>query len=329
MEYRRLGSSGLQISALSLGSWLTFGKQISDDVAEELMSVAYDAGINFFDNAEIYARGQSEIVMGNILKKKGWDRSSYLVSSKVFFGTEGKDAKPNQKGLSRKHVIEGCHGALKRLQVDYLDLYFCHRADKQTPIEETVWAMHQLIMQGKILYWGTSEWDATEILEAISIAKQHHLIGPVMEQPQYNMLTRQKLERDYQHLFKYHGLGTTIWSPLASGVLSGKYNDASPGDTRLSMAGMEWLHDRVIQDAILTKTRKLKSIADSIGIPQARLALAWCLKNPNVSTVILGASNVKQLQENLHCLDAVNSLTPEIMQSIESVLENKPVTEGF
>lgn len=329
MEYRRLGSSGLQISALSFGTWLTFGKQIDDKTAEELMTVAYDAGINFFDNAEIYARGQSEIVMGKILAKRGWERSSYLVSSKVFFGTEGKDAKPNQRGLSRKHVIEGCHGALKRLQVDYLDLYYCHRADKQTPIEETVWAMHQLVMQGKILYWGTSEWEATEIMEAISIAKQHHLIGPVVEQPQYNMLTREKLERDYLHLFRYHGLGTTIWSPLASGVLTGKYNDAKPGDTRLMMEGMEWLHDRVIQEQILEKVRRLKNIADGLGITLARLSLAWCLKNPNVSTVILGASKVTQLKENLDCYSALPLLTDEVMLSIENVLNNKPKADSF
>lgn len=329
MEYRRLGSSGLQISALSLGSWLTFGKQIDDNTAEELMSVAYEAGVNFFDNAEIYARGRSEIVMGKILSRKKWDRSSFLVSSKVFFGTEGKDAKPNQRGLSRKHVIEGCHDALKRLQVDYLDLYFCHRADKQTPVEETVWAMHQLVLQGKILYWGTSEWESTEIMEAISIAKQHHLIGPVVEQPQYNMMTREKMEREYLHIFRNHGLGTTIWSPLASGVLTGKYIDAHPDDTRLNMPGMEWLHERVIQDHTLEKVKRLKKIADDLGIPVARLALAWCLKNPHVSTVLLGASKVEQLKENLHCLSAVPLLTEEVMQSIEAVLDNKPKGDSF
>ena len=329
MEYRRLGSSGLQVSALSFGTWLTFGKQISDDTAEKLMDIAYEAGVNFFDNAEIYARGQSEIVMGNILAKKGWTRSSYLVSSKVFFGTEGKDAKPNQRGLSRKHVIEGCHDAMKRLRVDYLDLYYCHRPDKQTPIEETVWAMHQLVMQGKVLYWGTSEWDASEIMEAISIAKQHHLIGPVMEQPQYNMLTREKLEKDYLHLFKHHGLGTTIWSPLASGVLSGKYLDAKPGDTRLMMPGMEWLHDRVLQEEILKKVEGLKKISDDLGVSLAHLCLAWCLKNPNVSTVILGASKTDQLKENLNSMKVVQMLTDEVMSAIEKVLNNKPRLSEF
>jgi voltage-dependent potassium channel beta subunit len=329
MEYRRLGNTGLQISALSLGSWLTFGKQISDETADELMSVAYDAGINFFDNAEIYARGQSEIVMGKILSRKKWERSSYLVSSKVFFGTEGKDAKPNQRGLSRKHIIEGCHEALKRLQVDYLDLYFCHRADKQTPIEETVWSMHQLILQGKILYWGTSEWDASEIMEAIAVAKANRLIGPVVEQPQYNMMTRGKVEREYAHLFRYHGLGTTIWSPLASGVLTGKYNDAHPGDTRLNMEGLEWLHDRVMQERTLEKVKRLKDIANELGISMARMALAWCLKNPNVSTVLLGASKAAQLKENIGCLSALPLITEEVMQRIEQVLDNKPSGDSF
>lgn len=293
------------------------------------MTIAYEAGINFFDNAEIYARGRSEIVMGNILAKKSWDRSSYLVSSKVFFGTEGKDAKPNQRGLSRKHIIEGCHAALQRLQVDYLDLYFCHRADKQTPIEETVWAMHQLVLQGKILYWGTSEWDASEIMEAISIAKQHHLIGPVVEQPQYNLFVREKLERDYMHLFKHHGLGTTIWSPLASGVLSGKYNDLQPNDTRLHMEGMEWLRDRVLNDRALEKSRELQIIASELGLTSPLLSLAWCLKNPNVSTVILGASKPAQLKENLKCIGAVDLLTDEVMQRIEVVMSNKPKADSF
>lgn len=227
MEYRRLGKSGLQLSALSLGSWLTFGKQVEDSIAEDLMTVAYDHGVNFFDNAEIYARGKSEIVMGNILKKKQWQRDSYVVSSKAFFGLGG-ELKPTQKGLHRKHLVEACEGALQRLQLDYLDLYFCHRPDKQTPIEETVWTMHNLIAQGKILYWGTSEWSAQEITEAHMVAQRYNLIGPVMEQPQYNMLVRQRVEVEYNQLYKTVGLGTTIWSPLASGVLSGKYNDGCP-----------------------------------------------------------------------------------------------------
>ncbi|MBK9047069.1 MAG: aldo/keto reductase [Bacteroidetes bacterium] len=327
MEYRKLGSSGVQVSALSLGSWLTFGKQITDEVAEELMITAYENGVNFFDNAEIYARGQSEIVMGKILKKVNWDRSSYLVSSKVFFGLG--DAKPNQRGLSRKHVVEGCHAALKRLQVDYIDLFFCHRPDKSTPIEETVWTMHNLIQQGKILYWGTSEWDASEIMEAHLIAKQNHLIGPVMEQPEYNMFRREKLEKDFLHLFKHHGLGTTIWSPLASGVLSGKYLDGFPENTRLGMEGLDWLKNRALANDRIEKARKIKKIADQLNVSMVKLSLAWCLKNPNVSTVILGASKTFQLAENFEALDVVAHLTPDVMDAIDAVLDNKPVLPEF
>ncbi|RZM25702.1 MAG: aldo/keto reductase [Pedobacter sp.] len=327
MEYRRLGKSGLQVSALSLGSWLTFGQQISDKIADELMGIAYDAGVNFFDNAEGYAEGKSEEVMGKILKAKDWDRSSYLVSSKVFFGAADKG--PNQTGLSRKHVIEACNAALKRLQVEYLDLYFCHRPDKNTPIEETVWAMNTLLQQGKIMYWGTSEWSATEILEALSIAKQHHLIGPTMEQPQYNLLERTKVEKDYLLLFKEYGLGTTIWSPLASGLLSGKYTSGDAKNTRLDMKGMEWLKDTVLADGKLDKVKKLQEIADKLDIPMAKLSLAWCLKNPNVSTVILGASKAAQLKENLTTLDIIDELTDEIMEEIEEVMESKPVQPQF
>ncbi|MBK9526470.1 MAG: aldo/keto reductase [Bacteroidetes bacterium] len=327
MEYRKLGSSGLQVSALSLGSWLTFGKLISDAVAEELMITAYDAGINFFDNAEIYARGKSEIVMGKILKKQNWDRSSYLVSSKVFFGLG--DAKPNQRGLSRKHIVEACHGALQRLQVEYLDLFFCHRPDKNTPIIETVWSMHNLIQQGKILYWGTSEWDASEIMEAHLVAAQNHLIGPVVEQPQYNMFTREKLEKEFLHLFRHHGLGTTIWSPLASGILSGKYLNGFPDDTRLGAEGLEWLKDKWHRDDLLDKTRKLKIIADRLGTTLPKLSLAWCLKNPNVSTVILGASKVSQLQENLGALDTQTIVSDTILQEINLILGNTPIQPEY
>lgn len=327
MEYRKLGSSGVQVSALSLGSWLTFGKQITDEVAEELMITAYEYGVNFFDNAEIYARGQSEIVMGRILKNLNWDRSSYLVSSKVFFGLG--NAGPNQRGLSRKHVVEGCHAALNRLQVDYIDLFFCHRPDKATPIEETVWTMHNLIQQGKILYWGTSEWDASEIMEAHLIAKQNHLIGPVMEQPEYNMFRREKLEKDFLHLFKHHGLGTTIWSPLASGVLSGKYLDGFPENTRLGMEGLDWLKNRALANDRIEKARKIKKIADQLNVSMVKLSLAWCLKNPNVSTVILGASKTSQLTENFEALDVVALLSPDVMDAIDAVLENKPVLPEF
>ena len=321
MEYRKLGNTGIQISALSLGSWITFGKQIEDNISEKLMSVAYDAGINFFDNAEIYARGQSEIVMGKALKNLNWPRSSYLVSSKVFFGYETD--KPNQRGLSRKHILEGCEAALKRLQVDYIDLFFCHRPDKNTPILETVQAMNTLIQQGKILYWGTSEWSAQEILQAHIEAARHQLIGPVMEQPQYNIFERRKMEDDYLHLFKYQGMGTTIWSPLSSGLLTGKYL-GDVGATRLSIQGMEWLHERNITPARLEKVKALKNISDSIDVSLSLFSLAWCLKNPNVSTAILGASKVSQLEENLKAIEVVEKLTDEIMQQVDAVMENKP-----
>ncbi|WKZ58543.1 MAG: aldo/keto reductase [Cyclobacteriaceae bacterium] len=324
MEYRRLGKSGLQVSALSLGSWLTFGKQIDNSVAEELMVLAYDQGVNFFDNAEIYARGRSEIVMGEILKKYNWQRDSYIVSSKVFFGYLGKDAKPTQKGLSRKHVVEACEQALKRLQLDYLDLYFCHRPDKETPIEETVWTMHNLIQQGKILYWGTSEWSAQEIMEAHMVARQHHLIGPVMEQPQYNMLERARVEVEYAQLYKTVALGTTIWSPLASGVLSGKYNAGFVEETRLSILGMDWLKESALQEEKLEKSRKLTAFAKELGVSLPVLAIAWCLKNQQVSTVILGASKKAQLQENFNALEAQQLLTDEVMNKIEEILQNKP-----
>ena len=327
MEYNNLGKSGLQISRLSLGSWLTFGKQIGDDVAERLMDIAYENGINFFDNAEIYARGQSEIVMGSILKKKSWSRDSYLVSSKVFFGTGGQ--LPTQRGLNRKHIFEACHQALERFQLDYLDLYLCHRPDKQTPIEETVWAMHQLIMQGKILYWGTSEWSAQEIMEAHMFAKQNHLIGPIVEQPEYNMFCRAKVEVEFDQIYKTVGLGTTIWSPLASGVLSGKYNNVFPEGTRLGMEGLDWLKEKNITLDRIEKAKKLNKLADEIGLSLPIMSLAWCLKNKNVSTVIIGASKENQLIENLKALDAQHVLTTEIMEQIEMILENKPDRPAF
>ncbi len=323
MEYRRLGKSGLQLSALSFGSWLTFGKQIGDTTAEELMTTAYDNGVNFFDNAEIYARGQSELVMGQILKKKNWRRDSYVISSKAFFGLGG-DLKPTQKGLHRKHLVEACHQALERLQLEYLDLFFCHRPDKQTPIEETVWTMHNLILQGKILYWGTSEWSAQEIMEAHMVAQRHHLIGPVMEQPQYNMLVRSKVEVEFAQIYKTVGLGTTIWSPLASGILSGKYNDGFPNDTRLNIEGLDWLKDSLLVQENLTKVKKITLLAHELGTSAPVLAIAWCLKNPNVSTVILGASKTSQLQENFKALDFQVKLTDEVMTKIEEVLGNKP-----
>jgi voltage-dependent potassium channel beta subunit len=327
MEYRRLGKSGLQISALSFGSWLTFGKQIGDKVAERLMEIAYERGVNFFDNAEIYARGESERVMGKILKKVKWDRSSFLVSSKVFFGDGGK--KPNQTGLNRKHVFEACDAALERLKVDYLDLFFCHRPDKNTPIEETVWAMNHLIQQGKILYWGTSEWSAQEIMEAHMVARDLRLIGPTMEQPQYNMFHRKKVEIEYSQIYKTVGLGTTIWSPLASGVLTTKYLDKFPKDTRLGMEGLEWLRERSLSPERLEKVRDLNRIAQDLGTTMPKLAIAWCLKNPDVSSVILGASRPEHLEETLESIDLLDKLTPQILEKVEEVLDNKPPHPQF
>ncbi len=331
MEYRRLGKSGLQLSELSLGSWLTFGKQIGNNVAENLMKYAYDHGVNFFDNAEIYSLGESEKVMGKILKKMKWDRDSYTVSSKVFFGTRGLiNGLPTQKGLHRKHVTEACHQALKRLNVEYLDLFFCHRPDKETPIEETVWSMHNLITQGKILYWGTSEWSAQEIMEAHMVARQYSLIGPTMEQPQYNMLTRDKVEVEFSQIYKTVGLGTTIWSPLASGVLTGKYNTTKmPKNTRLGIEGMEWLRDKTVTKENLRAVSKLEKIAGDLGISMPILSIAWCLKNPNVSTVILGASKMIQLKENFKAIEAKEKLTPDIMETIEKALNNTPIKPAF
>jgi voltage-dependent potassium channel beta subunit len=327
MEYNNLGKSGLQISRLSLGSWLTFGKQIGDDVAEKLMDIAYDNGINFFDNAEIYARGQSEIVMGSILKKKNWSRDTFLVSSKVFFGTGGQ--LPTQKGLSRKHIIEGCNQALERFQLDYLDLFLCHRPDKQTPVEETVWAMHQLVLQGKILYWGTSEWSAQEIMEAHMVAKNNHLIGPIVEQPEYNMFCRDKIEVEFAKMYETVGLGTTIWSPLASGILSGKYNDSFPKNTRLGMEGLDWLKEKNFTAERIEKVKKLTELAEELNLNLPVMSLAWCLKNPHVSTVILGASKEKQLVENLKAIDAKDSLTTEVMGKIDAILQNSPEKPAF
>ncbi|MFN0032350.1 MAG: potassium channel beta subunit family protein [Flavobacteriales bacterium] len=322
MNYRTLGKSGLQVSELSFGSWITFANQIDDNISEQLMDIAYDAGVNFFDNAEVYAAGQSEVVMGNILKKKNWARDTYIISSKAFFGAGGK--LPTQRGLHRKHLVEACEAALKRLHVDYLDLYFCHRPDKQTPMEETVWTMHQLIMQGKILYWGTSEWSAQELMEAHMVARQYNLIGPTMEQPQYNMLTRRKVEVEYAQIYKTVGLGTTIWSPMASGFLSGKYNNGIPKDTRLTRDELSWLSDKTIVEENIAKAKKLSLLAQEIGTTMPKMAIAWCLKNENVSTTILGASKPEQLKETLQSAEAVKLLTDDVMEKIEVILDNKP-----
>lgn len=320
MEYRRLGRSGLNVSALSFGAWVTFGRQIGDPVAKKLMYTAYDAGVNFFDNAETYADGQAETVMGDILNKSGWRRSSYVVSSKVFFGWE--DERPNQTGLSRKHIVEACHDALRRLQVDYLDLYFCHRPDASTPVEETCRAMHDLIIQGKVLYWGTSEWNAGQLASAYDVCTQLGLHAPHMEQPQYNLFHRSRVEKNLAPLYAKHGLGTTVWSPLASGLLTGKYSDGVPKDSRLDQPGLEWLRDAVLgpdSGPKLSAVKKLAGLARELDTTLPRLALAWCLKNPHVSSVILGASRPEQLTENFGALDVVERLTPEIMKRIDAI----------
>ncbi len=291
------------------------------------MDIAYDAGVNFFDNAEIYASGKSEEVMGEILKKKDWPRDTYCVSSKVFFGAGGK--LPTQRGLHRKHVVEACEAALRRLRVDYLDLYFCHRPDKETPIEETVWTMHNLIQQGKILYWGTSEWSAQEIMEAHLFAERHHLIGPSMEQPQYNMLVRRKVEVEFSQIYKTVGLGTTIWSPLASGILTGKYNDKPDEEVRLKREELSWLAERMLTQENLEKVQKLGQVAADIGITLPVLAIAWTLKNEQVSTAILGATQTHQLEENLTASEAKAQLTHDVMAQIETILGNRPNPPAF
>jgi len=324
MEYRRLGKSGLQLSVLSFGSWVSFQKQIDDKIADELMGIAYDNGINFFDNSEAYAGGESEKMMGRVLKMKNWDRTSFTVSSKVFFGLYGKENKPNQKGLSRKHVMEACDAALQRLQVDYLDLFFCHRADINTPIEETVWAMNTLIQQGKILYWGTSEWSGVEIMEAHRVAQEYKLIGPTMEQPQYNLFERYKVEKEFLPIYDFVGLGTTIWSPLASGLLSGKYNNGIPENSRLALPEMAWLKDKIFTDDKLKKVKQLSELAKELDVSMASLSIAWCIKNPHVTTAILGATKKEQLTENLKAIDAMEKLTPEVLKKIEDIMQTKP-----
>lgn len=325
MEYRRMGRSGLQLSVLSFGSWVSFHKQIDDSIADELMGIAYDHGVNFFDNAEVYALGESEKMMGRVLRKKGWERSSFVVSSKAFWGWRGKENKPNQTGLSRKHLVEACHEALQRLQVDYLDLYYCHRPDKNVPIEEVVCTMHNLVQSGKILYWGTSEWSGVEIMEAHRVASQHHLVAPVVEQPQYNLFERNKLENEFLMIFRTVGMGTTIWSPLASGLLSGKYNNGVPEDSRFALSGFDWLKDRWMQEGMLDKVRKLSDLAKKLDITTAQLAIAWCIKNPNVTTAILGASRKEQLLENLGSLEAAEKLTAAVLTEIDEVVQTKPV----
>lgn len=320
MEYRSLGKSGLKVSALSFGSWVTFGDQIDTDRAAECMQVAYNHGVNFFDNAEAYAGGQSERMMGAILKEKDWDRTNLVVSTKIFWGGEG----PNDRGLSRKHVLEGTTAALERLQMDYVDLVFCHRPDLETPIEETVRAMSYLVENGYAFYWGTSEWSAEQIRQAYEVARREHLVPPTMEQPQYNMFHRERVEREYAPLYEDMGLGTTTFSPLASGLLTGKYNDGIPDDSRLATEGYEWLRDQVLVEERIEKVRQLSEVADELNCTTAQLALAWCLQNDDVSTVITGASTPHQVEENMNALHVADQINPDIVSRIEVILDNKP-----
>lgn len=320
MNYRHLGKAGIKLSELSLGAWVTYGGQVGEEVAENCMVAAYESGVNFFDNAEAYASGNAEIVMGNVIKRLGWRRDDLVISTKVFWGGKG----PNKRGLSHKHIIEGVNNSLRRLQMDYVDLLFCHRPDPETPIEETVRAMDILIKQGKAFYWGTSEWSAADILRADGIARQYNLTPPTMEQPQYNMFYRNVFEVEYQPIYKELGYGTTIWSPLASGLLTGKYTYGIPEGSRASLAGYEWLREEQLTPDRIEKTRQLAPIAADLGSTLAQMALAWCLKNPDVSTVITGASRPEQVHENMKALDVVQKLTSDVMERIEQVLGNKP-----
>ncbi|UNK50829.1 aldo/keto reductase [Lysobacter sp. S4-A87] len=322
MQYRRLGSSGLQLSALSFGAWLTFGSQIGRSTARDLVAAAWDNGINFFDNAETYANGEAEKVMGDVIADLRLPRDGFCVSSKVFFGAVA-EPRPTQKGLSRKHVTDACHAALKRLRVDYLDLYYCHRPDPDTPIEETVRAMDALVSQGKVLYWGTSEWTAAQIREAHKIARAQHLAAPTMEQPQYNLLHRERVELEYAPLYAEVGLGTTTWSPLASGVLTGKYNAGIPTEARLGREGLGWLQRTVLgaeNEGRVERARRFVDLAAELGVAPAPLAIAWCLRNPHVSSVILGASRPEQLLQNLEALELVQRVQESDWQRVEAAV---------
>ena len=319
MNYRRLGRSGLKVSELSFGSWVTYGNQLEGDGARECMAAAYDAGVNFFDNAEVYAKGRSETIMGETLKKLGWRRSSYIVSTKFYWGLF--DGPNERQTLNRKYLRQAIDDSLSRLGLDYVDLVFCHRPDRETPIEETVFAMHDMIAAGKALYCGTSEWSAAEIASAWQIAERHHLHKPVMEQPEYNLLHRDRVEKEYARLYGDIGLGLTTWSPLASGLLTGKYNDGRvPPDSRGAVKGYEWLAERLTDPARIAIVRRLAPNADDLGCTLAQLALAWCLVNPDVSTVITGASRVAQLHENLKALDVVDRLAPDVLARIDAAL---------
>jgi voltage-dependent potassium channel beta subunit len=324
MQYRRLGKAGLKVSELSLGSWVTFHNQVDYDKAKHLMTVAYDAGVNFFDNAEAYANGQAEVIMGKVLRDTQWGRDTFIVSSKVFWGGQ----RATQRGLSRKHVRDACDAALKRLGVDYLDLYYCHRPDPTTPVEETVRAMHELIMQGKVLYWGTSEWSAQQIFEAHGLAREFNLTPPTMEQPQYNMFHRERFEAEYARVFSELGYGSTIWSPLASGILSGKYNLGIPPESRMTLKGYEWLRGELESpegQMRIMKVRELEKLTRELGMSMSQMAIVFCLKNKNVSSVILGASRPEQLMETLKATDLQDRMDDKVMDVIEGILQNKPI----
>jgi voltage-dependent potassium channel beta subunit len=316
MTYRRLGASGLKVSALSLGSWVTYGNQLDVAAARECMAAAFDAGVNFFDNAESYAHGGAETIMGEVLRASGWRRASYIVSTKFYWGL---NAGPNEKNtLNRKYLRQAIDGSLGRLGLDYVDLVFCHRADPETPIEETVWAMHDMIATGKALYWGTSEWSAADVMAAWQIAERHHLAKPVVEQPEYNLFRRERVEKEYAPLYRDLGLGTTTWSPLASGMLTGKYNEGIPPGSRATLRNYDWLAPRLTDPARIASVKRLAPIARELDCTLAQLALAWCLVNPNVSTVITGASRAAQVVENLRALDVVPRLTPDIVARVEA-----------
>jgi len=318
MPYRRLGRAGLQVSVLSFGSWVTFDNQLGDDTAIECMHAARQAGVNFFDNAESYAGGASERLMGRAIRALGWARHEYVVSTKFFWGLH--DAPNLRTTLNRKYLAQAIDGSLERLGLDFVDLVFCHRPDPNTPVEETVWAMHDMVAAGKALYWGTSEWPAATILEAWRIADRHHLHKPVMEQPQYHLLHRERVEREYAPLYEEIGLGTTVWSPLASGLLSGKYLDGVPADSRAALPGYEWLAGALTDGAANAKVRRLRAVADDLGCSLAQLAIAWCAANPHVSTVITGASKVSQVRENLGALDVLAGLDEEVLGRIEAAV---------
>jgi voltage-dependent potassium channel beta subunit len=326
MEYRPLGSSGLMVSALSFGTWVTFGDQVGEDTARACLIAARAAGVNFFDTAEVYAEGRAEEMLGGIIETEGWKRSDLVIATKIFWGGSG----PNDRGLSRKHIMEGMDASLERMHLDYADLVFCHRPDTRTPMEETVWAMSDLVHNGLAFYWGTSEWSAQQIMEAWAIARREHLVPPTMEQPQYNMFTRDRVEHEYARLYEEVGLGTTIWSPLAGGLLTGKYNRGIPEGTRVSLPGYQWLRPGFVGEEAkvrVAKVEALGAVAKELGCTMAQLGVAWCLKNPRVSTVILGASRVEQLTENLGALDVVPRLDVAVMERIEQILGNKPTVE--